>query len=201
MTEKKKKKSILKRWWFWVALIVVIVAIGANMGGSDDAKGDTAKSNEISKKDDKSSNKKEKQYKINDVVKVGDMQYQVISTQVTKQVSPSILPTDAKDTFLVVDMKVKNNGDEKVTVDSSFFKLLRGSKTYDADASASMSANQGEDGNITNSFFLSELNPDVELSGKIVFDVTEETAKATDLILETQTGFWGTEKAQIHLTK
>ncbi|EIA18785.1 hypothetical protein KKC_15997 [Listeria fleischmannii subsp. coloradonensis] len=72
-------------------------------------------------------------------------------------------------------MKGKNNGDEKVIVDSSFFKLLRGSITYDANASASMFANQGEDGNITNSLFRSELNP----------DVTEETANATDLILET----------------
>lgn len=84
-------------------------------------------------------------------------------------------------------------------VDSSFFKLKRGGKTYEADAAASLSANQGEDGNITNSFMAQDLNPDSEMSGKVVFDVTPEIAEATDLQLQVQTGAFGTETELINL--
>ncbi|KGL45736.1 DUF4352 domain-containing protein [Listeria newyorkensis] len=204
----KKKKSIFKKWWFWV-LVVIIVMVAANMGNEDEAKSDkTSEKNTTATtakktpaKQDVKKETEEKEYKIGDVVKVGDMEYIVESKETTKQVGPSILPTEAKDTFLIINLKVKNNGNEKVTIDSSFFTLLRGDKKYEADSGASLSANQDESGTITDSFFMSELNPDVELSGKVVFDVTEDTANATDLSLEAQTGIWGTEKVKINLNK
>lgn len=58
---------------------------------------------------------------------------------------------------------------------------------------ASMSANQGEDGSIDNSFFLQEVNPDMSISGKVVFDLAPEVAEATGLQLHVQSGFSGTE--------
>lgn len=99
----------------------------------------------------------------------------------------------------MLNVTLKNNRNEAVTVDTNFFKLKRGEKTYDADAMASMSANQGESGDIENSFFLQQLNPDMEISGKVVFDLAPEVAEAQDLQLQVQTGFWGTENELINL--
>jgi hypothetical protein len=127
------------------------------------------------------------------------MQYTVTGVSTAKSVGPSILPTDAKDTFVVVDLTVKNSGDKEVTIDSSFFKLLDGSKTLSADSSASMSANQDESGQITNSFFLQQLNPDVEMSGKVVFDVSADQAASQSTKLKVQTGSFGTQTAEIKL--
>ena len=62
-----------------------------------------------------------------------------------------------------------------------------------------MSANQGDDGQITNSFFLENLNPDIEMQGKIVFDISEEQANSTKTQLEVATGAFGTETELINL--
>ena len=127
------------------------------------------------------------------------MEYKVNSVEVAKQVGPSALPTNAKDTFLVVDLSVKNAGDKAVTVDSSFFKLKADGKTFEADSAASMSANQDENGNITNSFFMESLNPDMQQTGKIVFDIPEAQANAQNNVLQAQTGYFGTETVSIAL--
>ncbi|USK68397.1 DUF4352 domain-containing protein [Peribacillus asahii] len=125
------------------------------------------------------------------------MEYTITDKSTTDQVGPSVLPTKASGKFLVLDVTLKNNGNEAVTVDSSFFKLKRGEKTYETDNEGSISANQKEDGTIDNSFFLQELNPDSEISGKVVFDVAPEVAEASNLQIQVQTGLFGTETESI----
>ena len=109
------------------------------------------------------------------------------------------MPTKASGKYVVLDVTYKNSGNEAVTLDASFFKLVRGEKTYESDSMASMSANQGEDGTIQNSFFLQEVNPDMEITGKVVFDLAPDVAEATDLQLQDQTGLFGTETGIINL--
>lgn len=197
-----QKKPFYKRVWFWVVVVIVVIGLG-NMGGSKDSKSSSnsqkVSSSASSSNSNNTSAKTEKTYKVGQVVKVGSMQYTVTGVSTAKSVGPSILPTDAKDTFVVVDLTVKNLGDKEVTIDSSFFKLLDGSKTLSADSSASMSANQDESGQITNSFFLQQLNPDVEMSGKVVFDVSADQAASQSTKLKVQTGSFGTQKAEIKL--
>jgi hypothetical protein len=204
----KKKKSIFKRWWFWVLAIIVIIAI-ASGGESDDTtqstdkeestKAESASASKETKTTDSDSAKEEKSFSMNEEVKVGKMTYKVTSKTTADQVGPSALPDKANQKFVVVELTIKNGGDDAVTVDSTFFKLKRAGKTYEADAMASMSANQDESGNITNSFFAQKLNPDSEMSGKVVFDVAPEVANASDLQLQVQTGAFGTETELINL--
>ncbi|AKO92536.1 DUF4352 domain-containing protein [Priestia filamentosa] len=180
----------------FIVLIVIIIVIAVATGGNDSSnKANTSNSTkqETNKKDAKNS------YGVGDAVEVGDMVYTVNSKEVTSQVGPSVLPTEAKGKFLVVELNVKNNGNKAVTVDSSFFKLKHGDKVFEADSAASMSANQGEDGNIKNSFFLEQLNPDLEMGGKVVFDLSESTVNASDLQLQVQTGAFGTQTEVINL--
>lgn len=174
-----------------IVLIIVIAVVGGNNYSEKTSSSESDKQN--SKQED------QKTYGIGDTVNVGDMVYTVNSKTTADQVGPSIAPTSAKGKFLVIDLKVKNNSDKAVTVDSSFFKLKHGDKTFDADSTGSLSANQGNDGSITNSFFLEQLNPDLEMGGKVVFDLSPETVESTDLQLQVQTGVFGTETEVINL--
>ncbi len=196
----KKKSKLIPGCLGLLLLLVILGACAAIMGGGDDDKATT--NNTSSKSDDKDTAKKEetkKSYKIGDTVKVGKMQYKVNEVTTGTTVGPSSLPTNAKDTFVIVDIEVKNNGDEAITVDSSLFKLKANGKTLEADSAASMSANQGEDGSIENSFFLEELNPDSTTKGKVVYDVSKAMADSADKKLEVATGFFGTETDTINL--
>jgi len=202
--KEKVKKPFYKKWWVWVIAIIVVIAIA---GGGEEDDSTTVNSQPKSEntkteaKADVSSKKEEKKdaYAIGDTVKVGKMEYKINGKSTGTSVGPSVLPTEAKGKFLVLDVTVKNNGNEAVMVDSSFFKLKRGEKTYEADAAASLSANQGEDGNIKNGFLADELNPDSEMTGKVVFDVAADAADATDLSVQVQTGVFGTETEAITL--
>lgn len=196
-----------------VIFIVLGVIIGACSNDSDDRAGNTNKTaTSTEKKEGKKAvskdttqkskeTKKAKEYKIGDTVKVGKMQYKVNSISLADQVGPSALPTKASEKFVVIEVSVKNNGDKAVTVDSNFFKLLKENKTFEADSAGSMSANQSESGDIDNSFFLQEVNPESQISGKVVFDVANTVAQSKDLKLQVQTGVFGTETEVIKLKK
>lgn len=194
----KKKSKVLPGCLGLLLLLLIIGACAAAMGGGNENKED--KKEETTKtatKEDKKETKKA--FKIGDTVKVGKMQYKVNGVTTATSVGPSALPTKAKDTFVVIDLEVKNNGDEAITVDSSLFKLKTNGKTLEADSAGSMSANQSEDGSIENSFFLEQLNPDSTTKGKVVYDVSKAMADSTEKQLEVATGFFGTETELINL--
>lgn len=192
----KKKSKVLPGCLGLLLLMLLIGACAAAMGGNDETKKEDNTTSTTTKEDKKET---KKAYKIGDTVKVGKMQYKVNSVSTATAVGPSSLPTKAKDTFVVVDLEVKNNGDEAITVDSNLFKLKTKGKTLEADSAGTMSANQGEDGSIENSFFLEQLNPDSTTKGKVVFDVSKAMADSTDKQLEVATGFFGIETDVINL--
>ncbi|WP_018392541.1 DUF4352 domain-containing protein [Bacillus sp. 37MA] len=97
---------------------------------------------------------------------------------------------NAKSQFTLIKVNVTNEGDEAITVDSNFFKLLSGGKTYKADGSAAIYANDDT------GFFLESVNPGVALEGYVVFDVPADLPNPQ---LQVQTGFWGTETGIINL--
>lgn len=135
---------------------------------------------------------------IGDIAEVGDMAYKVISVETATTVGPAMFETKAKGTFVVVHVEATNNGNESVLMSDSFFTLKNGEKKFDADSSASLWGNTDKDGN-NNSFLLENLNPDLTMSGLVIFDVSEAIATSTDNVLTAQTGFWGTETVDILL--
>lgn len=191
---KKEQSSKSKKKWLWscggclVLLILIVIGISACTAGVTGNLGN-----------DNSNGSKT--YKLGDTAKNGDLEISVNSVENMTSVGPSSLPTNAKDTFVVVDVAVKNNGDESLTIDSNMFKLKSGSKTFDADSQASMSANQSEDGNIENSFFLEQVNPDSTTQGKVVFDVSENIANTNDKKLEINSSLFSTNKVVFELNE
>lgn len=171
-----QKKPFYKKWWF-IVLVIIILFAAFSGGGEEDTASPSNEATETSETASSEATEEEKTFAVGDVVTVGDLDYTVNSVETTKSVGPSAFPTEAQDTFLVIDLTVKNNGNEAIMIDTSNFKLIDGEKSFDADASGSISANQDAEGNSTG-FFLENLNPDVELQGKVVFDVTEAQANS-----------------------
>lgn len=171
-----QKKPFYKKWWF-IVLVIIILFAAFSGGGEEDTASPSNEATETSETASSEATEEEKTFAVGDVVTVGDLDYTVNSVETTKSVGPSAFPTEAQDTFLVIDLTVKNNGNEAIMIDTSNFKLIDGEKSFDADGSGSISANQDAEGNSTG-FFLENLNPDVELQGKVVFDVTEAQANS-----------------------
>lgn len=92
-----------------------------------------------------------------------------------------------------MNVTVKNTGKKSITVTDDFFKLLKGDTEYATDGAAGLYANEEA------KFFLSELNPENSITGNVVFDLSDETANASGLQLQVQTGIWGTQKGKISL--
>ena len=199
----KAKKPIFKKWWFW--LIIVIVIAGAVGGGNKDKtkKADTEKTAKVETKESKteksSPKKSEKQvFGIGQDVTVGKVVYRVDSKEVADTVGNEYLNSTAKGKFLVLNVTVTNNGDKAVTVTDDFFKLYKGKTEFKADTTATMYANQAANGDSA-AFFLQELNPESTLSGKVIFDVSEDTINDPSIQLQVQTGIWGTQTEKINL--
>lgn len=185
----------LKKWQIVLIVILALGVIGALAGGGDDEKKSSESAAQKTDKEDKKEEKKEpkeKTYGINDTLKVGDVEYTVNKIETTDTIGNEYLNQTAQETYLIVSITVKNNGDDALSVLDSFFKLKKGDKIYNTDSSAIMYL--GDD-----SIFAKEINPDASLKGKIAFDVTKETIDDKSLQLQVQTGSWGTEKGLINL--
>ncbi len=198
------KKPFYKKWWFW--LLVVIVVGGALGGGGEE----TESTNNITSNSDNESEvvaetsdssesieesisePVEEIFKIGDTVNVGKVTYVVNSVETATNVGGEY-GQNSKGTYLLVNISVTNNGDEALTVDNSLFKLLNDGKEYDSDSAAGIYANDDS------SFFLESVNPELSLTGYIVFDVSDTVINSSTKQLKVSTGFWGTETELINL--
>lgn len=179
----------MKKILVMVTLVLIIGLAGCTSGGTDsDTTTDTAdKTTEAEKKDDA-----EKMGKVGEPLKIGDVEYTIKSTKETSTVGSEYFNQKAKGVYILVDVKIKNNGNEALDIASSYFKLKLGDKEFETDTSAEMYL---ED----KAMVFDSLNPDSTMKGTIVFDVTKKIAKDPDLVLQLQTGAWGTETGMIKL--
>lgn len=195
----KIKKPFYKKWWFW--LIAIIIVVGLVGGGGDetetkdDIAADTTSESELvseSSQEEAESVEETQVYSIGDTVDVGDVTYVVNSVDSATNVGGEY-GQNSKGTYLLVNVTVTNNGDESLTVDNSLFKLLNDGKEYDSDSAAGIYANDDS------SFFLESVNPELSLTGNVVFDVSDTVINSESKQLQVSTGFWGTETGLIDL--
>ncbi|EZH64497.1 hypothetical protein DH09_21505 [Bacillaceae bacterium JMAK1] len=211
--EPKKKKPLYARWWFIAIVAIFLISIVVPSDDSEDVASDDTeddniagaeevdnKDTEIDAAEESTTNEaiQEEEIEVEETVGVGetlelgDAHFTVhnVETGVT-EVGNEFLNETTSGQFVLLDLTFQNEGNDSVTTDTSFFKLVSDERTYDADSMASMYAN--DEGS---SFFLESVNPGMDRRGIVVF---ETPADADDFILEVQTGFWGTEKGQITL--
>ena len=200
-----KKTPFYKKWWF--ILIIVLIAFGAIKGGSgtNSSKQSTSSNSStqvttseetVEKKASEETKNTEEatkaEHKIGEIVKVGDVEYIVNSKSLSQNVGGEYGKT-ANGIYVIVNVTVKNTGKKSIKVTDDFFKLLKGDTEYATDSAAGLYANEEA------KFFLSELNPENSITGNVVFDLSNETANASGLQLQVQTGIWGTQKGKISL--
>lgn len=190
-------------------MVVIIIGYLGGQGGDkkETAKTDdtTTKSSETSsnsksetKRSTKESKSEAKTYTIGQDVTVGKVVYKINSKEVVDTVGTEYVNSTANAKYLVLDVTITNNGDEAITISDDFFKLYKGKTEFKSDSSASMYANQQAYGDSV-SFFYSQLNPESTITGKVVFDVNEETINDPSTQIQVQTGVWGTETEKINL--
>ncbi|WP_347861091.1 DUF4352 domain-containing protein [Salimicrobium sp. PL1-032A] len=176
--------------------IIILGIVIAALGGDDDSTSTENGDSGGSADSGDSSEQEEQTYSIGDTVEVGDMTYTINEKTTADTVGPDMLSEEANGTYVILNVTAVNNGKEAVTVDGTYFNLKQGEKTFEADSTASNAANQSED---RLAFFLEQLNPGSETSGKVVFDVAPEIAEADDLSVEVQEGMFGSVSKTIKL--
>ena len=199
-----KKTPFYKKWWFILIVIIVVFGVVKGGSGSNSTKQEVASSSSAqttaseetaqTKVTEKNKNKEEEtktkaENKIGEVVKVGD----VVNSKSLSQNVGGEFGKNANGIYLILNVTVKNNGKKSITVTDDFFKLLKDDTEYSTDSTAGIYANQEA------KFFLSELNPENSITGNVVFDVNTETADASGLQLQVQTGVFGTQRGKISL--
>lgn len=194
------KKPFYKKWWVWVLAVILLFAI---VGGGEDEttpnetagtdKEDTVETTAPAKEEEPEI-VEEKVAGVGEAINVGGVEFTVNGSSTATNVGGEY-GQNSQGTFLVLDVTVKNVGNEAITTDSSFFTLKSGEKTFDADGTAGIYANTDSN------FFLEQVNPDLSATGYVVFDVSDEVLANPELMLQVQTGFWGTETGLIKVAQ
>ena len=198
-----KRGGCLK--WFGIALALFLVtSVIASMGEEDNTPSSTqsAQTKQSAEQEETEETTEEvveeepeESFGIGDTVQAGDLSARVDNVSRASVVESAFsqeVPSTGN--YLLVDMTVRNDGNESVTVDSNNFKLVKGEITYDSDSTATLYANDD-----STSFFLNSLNPAATLSGTVVFDISENSAGDPDLQLEISSNMFFGEKVYVNL--
>jgi len=200
------KKPFYKKWWVWLLAIIIIGA--ALSGGGDDGDSASVVKNPVQETPKTSIDVpvvKETPVEVDKVAvgisvpaTIADVSFTVNSVEETKEISSGNKYIDSATTegkFIVVNVTVKNDKKEAITINSSFFKLITNSGVeYDPNTDGKVMMAMMEEEN----FFLQQVNPGLSKTGKVVFEVGSDLdLNAT--VLRGQTGFWGTETVEISL--
>ena len=143
-----QKKPFYKRVWFIVLVGLFVIGglqsvLGGGSNSSTSSSQDTSTTTQTTTEASASSSEKSEEvtYSIGQEVPVGDVVYIVNSKEVNTNVGGEFGKT-ANGIFLVLNVTVKNNGKEAITVTDDFFTLLKGDVEYKSDSTAGIYANQ-----------------------------------------------------------
>lgn len=185
---KFKELSLLKKILCIVLIIgIIIMAIGSN---DNDSNSDRNENESIINE----GTKEKKNHSIGETVTVGKVDYLINGVEVTKSIGNEYLKSEANDTYLIIDISITNHETEALTVSNSFFKLLNNGNEYSTDDNGAIYLGDS-------SIIYQEINPEVTLQGKIIFDIPEAIANDMATELQVQTGVWGSEKDVISLAR
>lgn len=196
-----EKKPFYKRVWFIVLAALVVIGVLANMGGSDNSKETASKSTTTSETTTTDSSSKasseetEATYSVGQTFTVGDVEYTVNSVSTSQTVGDEFINKTAQGTYLLLNITVKNNGDEALSVSNDYFTLYKGKTKYTSDSTASLYASDNT------GFFLEEVNPGNALTSNVAFDIPQDVVSDSSLQLQVQTGLWGTQTALVNVNQ
>ncbi|SFJ43830.1 protein of unknown function [Halobacillus dabanensis] len=210
--EKKSKKPFYKRIWVWVLAVIIIGAVAtggdeedtaSDNGGNDaeatEANAEASSTDEGGEEESSEENTETKTAKIGEPSTVDDVTFTVTDVRETSEIDSGnefIENATTSGKFVLVNVTVKNEKKDALTIDSSYFKLNAGGSEYDPTTSGEVTmALSSED-----DFFLTQVNPGLEKSGTIAFEVGKDV-EVSEAILKASPGFWGTVSTEIQLSE
>lgn len=120
-----QKKPFYKRVWFWILAIIVIAVIGSSIGGnkSDDS-AKKVDGNKTTKSADGSSSKTKSQqtFKVGETAEYKGVQFKVNKVDYTNG-DPDVDSPDSGKQYVVMNVTISNNGDDKYDYNPFDFKL------------------------------------------------------------------------------
>ena len=173
----------------------------ADTSTEDVAAADTAESTESeadTTEENTESAEAEQTIGIGETLTLDDMEFTVNEWYQADSVGDDIIGSTANDTYLILDVTVKNNKNEAVMMMDDFFPIKSGEATYQPDLTASTYANQAISPD-NMGFMMEEINPGSTRDALIVYDVSQDVVDATDKVLNVQTGMLGTKVGSINL--
>ncbi|MEI4463111.1 DUF4352 domain-containing protein [Exiguobacterium indicum] len=194
----------MKKGLKWAGIIVIGAVILGNLG-DDEEQAAPEKKVEVEQEAVKSEAKPvkakavakpvNKTYGVNDQVKVGKLTYVVNDVKMVDTLSNVLGEKKTSGQFLVIGLTILNGDKEERFVDSNMFKVNVGDTEYSADTELDLYANEDGMG-----FFLETINPNIEKSGNIVFELPKQVKNP---MLEVSSGFgWaGGQSKEIQLTQ
>jgi hypothetical protein len=156
-TIKKKGKSIFKKWWFWLIIVVIIIAIATGSGQKSEKVGTSSSS---SSQTQQSQITIQDSYAINDIVKVSDFEFSVLSAKNYISSNQSIKPKEGYK-FIKVELYIENKGINKETVSTILNFYLK-----DSDGQKATQSFMGDDKSIDG-----ELLKGDKIKGTITYEV------------------------------
>lgn len=179
-----------------IALFGLLMILGALLGNKNNEDSDVEKittSLEGSQKENDSAVEKEKKKGIGEELSIGKVVFKVNSIEETNIVTAGngvfkYEPSGDGAVFFIVNLTVRNDGNELINTDSSFFKLVSDSGV-EYTPSTVITADE--------KFFLFDgINPGLSKTGSVLFEVP---AGLTGLDLKVKTGLWGSKSGVIKL--
>lgn len=182
-----------KRPWYVNCLlvfggfIVLIIIIAAASGGGSDSSGDSSTNTDTSVVAKTS-------FALKEEAPAGDLTFTANSVTKKKTIGSSYFSkTSQSGIYAVVNVTVKNNGMDTITIDSSFFSVTdnQGREfSYSTDGQTALMSTGGDN------FFLKQAQPGLSATGEVVFEVPEDAA---GLALTVKPGVFSSKKATISL--
>ena len=161
------KKS---RKWPWILLAVFVLIVGmfaCSAGGGGDTETTSGGGEETAGTEEAAEEDGTETLGIGDTGQVGDWMVTVNGTETAATFGDEFYEEQAQGEFVIVDLTVENGGSESTTFDDTALSLV------DADGNKH-SAN----GSLGDDFFLEQINPGNQATGKAAFDVPEGTEPA-----------------------
>ncbi|HLR70670.1 MAG TPA: DUF4352 domain-containing protein [Pseudogracilibacillus sp.] len=185
----KESKPFYKKIWFWVVVVLLVFFVIGAFGGDDE---DTAEKVESDEKTEQSSKKEkdplDKTFKVGDTVSYKGIELKVNSVdyQDATQDDIEMHNIDDGNQFVIVNLTINNNSDEKLYYNTYDFRLNADGNAKDMDLYLDNINNTIEDGN---------LDKEASLTGNLIGQGSPDAK----LKLQYETDFWNDETVDINL--
>ncbi len=166
----KAKKPIYKKWWFLpaAAIVIIVAVIIATQAGGDKKGGSQTDTNYIG-----------------DTVVSSSVEFKVTNVDDTNSVGSGFLNETTALNFIVIELNIINKNNSEISLNSSNFKLKRGSSTYEPHSSGAY---------LDNGFWLIlNVGSGIEKTITLVFE-TPTRSTSEDYILSISGSTFGSSK-------